>query len=101
MTPDIDWKAALEAEHASLPKRLERVALLAENANYWTDVHRLMPAAGVADILYEALDENARLREALGKALERLGASAFTNSEHAQAAEILRAALAEQEKDDE
>ena len=61
-TPKVDWKAALEAEHASLPERLERVALLAENANYWTDEHRLMPAAGVADILYEALDEIKRHR---------------------------------------
>ena len=62
MTPKIDWKAELEALDASLPERLERVALLAENANYWTDEHRLMPAAGVADILYEALDEIKRHR---------------------------------------
>lgn len=54
---EIDWKAALEAEHASLPERLEGVALMAETANYWTDEHRLMPASGVADILFEALDE--------------------------------------------
>lgn len=54
---EINWEAALEAEHASLPERLERVALTAETADYWTDEHRLMPAAGVADILYEALDE--------------------------------------------
>ena len=54
---DIDWKAELEAEHASLPERLERVARMAEAADYWTDEHRLMPASGVADILYEALDE--------------------------------------------
>lgn len=54
---EIDWKAALQAEHASLPERLERVARMAETADYWTDEHRLMPASGVADILYEALDE--------------------------------------------
>lgn len=54
---EINWKAALEAEHASLPERLERVARMAETADYWTDEHRLMPAAGVADILYEALLE--------------------------------------------
>jgi len=39
----------------------------------------------------------AKAVEALGKALERLEASLFTNSEHAQAAETIRSALTEQE----
>jgi hypothetical protein len=59
----IDWKAEMAALDASLPERLERLALMAETANYWTDEHRLMPAAGVADILYEALDEIKQHRE--------------------------------------
>jgi hypothetical protein len=53
----IDWKAEMAALDASLPERLERLALMAEIANHWTGDMRLMPAAGVADILYEALDE--------------------------------------------
>ena len=53
----IDWKAELEALHASLPERLERVVLMAEISNHYIDDMRVMPAAGVADILYEALDE--------------------------------------------
>lgn len=36
-------------------RRLERVALMAETANHYVDDMRVMPAAGVADILYEAL----------------------------------------------
>jgi len=58
----IDWQAALDEEHASLPERLERVALMAEIANHYIDDMRVMPAAGVADILYEALDEIRRHR---------------------------------------
>jgi hypothetical protein len=58
----IDWNAEMAALDASLPERLERLALMAETANYWTDEHRLMPAEGVADILYEALDEILRHR---------------------------------------
>ena len=54
---DIDWKAALEALDASLPERLERVVLMAEISNHYIDDMRVMPAAGVADILYEALFE--------------------------------------------
>jgi len=54
---EIDWQAALDALHASLPERLERVALMAEISNHYIDDMRVMPAAGVADILYEALDE--------------------------------------------
>ena len=57
MIPDIDWKAEMDALDASLPERLERVALMAEVANHYIDDMRVMPAAGVADILYEALFE--------------------------------------------
>ena len=57
MIPEIDWKAEMAALDASLPERLERLARRAETANYWTDEHRLMPAAGVADLIWEALDE--------------------------------------------
>jgi hypothetical protein len=56
-TTKIDWQAALDALDASLPERLERVALMAEIANHYIDDMRVMPAAGVADILYEALFE--------------------------------------------
>ena len=59
---EIDWKAALDALDASLPERLERVALMAEIANHYIDDMRVMPAAGVADILYEALSEIRRHR---------------------------------------
>ena len=45
--------------------RLERVALMAETANYWTDEHRLMPASGVADLIHEAMDEIVDLRAQL------------------------------------
>jgi hypothetical protein len=58
----IDWKVELATLDASLPERLERLALMAETANYWTDEHRLMPATGVADTLYDALDEIERYR---------------------------------------
>jgi hypothetical protein len=56
----IDWKAELAARHSSLPERLERLALMAlmaEIANHHIDDMRVMPAAGVADLIYEALDE--------------------------------------------
>ena len=54
---EIDWKAEMAALDASLPERLERVALMAEIANHHIDDMRVMPAAGVADIIYEALFE--------------------------------------------
>ena len=54
---EIDWNAEMAALDASLPERLERVALMAEIANHHIDDMRVMPAAGVADILYEALFE--------------------------------------------
>ena len=47
----------MAALDASLPERLERVALMAEIANHHIDDMRVMPAAGVADIIYEALFE--------------------------------------------
>ena len=62
MIPDIDWKAEMAALDASLPERLERVALTAAISNHHIDDMRVMPAAGVADILYEALDEIKRHR---------------------------------------
>jgi hypothetical protein len=48
--------------------RLERIALCAEVANHWTDDMRLMPAAGVADTIYEGM---ARI-DALVAEVERL-----------------------------
>jgi hypothetical protein len=53
----IDGKAAMAALDASLPERLERLALMAEIANHHIGDMRVMPAAGVADLIYEALDE--------------------------------------------
>jgi len=53
----INWKEEMEKLDTSLPERLEKVALMAETSDHWTDTERLMPAAGVADVLYEALDE--------------------------------------------
>ena len=38
-----------------LNEQLGKLALMAETANHWTDEHRLMPAAGVADIVYDAI----------------------------------------------
>jgi hypothetical protein len=57
MIPDIDWKAELEALDASLPERLEAVAQDAARSGLYIGDMRVMSAAGVADILYEALDE--------------------------------------------
>ena len=37
-------------------ERLKRLALTAETSNIWTDEHRLMPATGVADIIYDAIE---------------------------------------------
>lgn len=62
MIPEIDWNAEMAALDASLPERLERVALSAEISNHHIQGMRVMPAAGVADILYEALDEIKRHR---------------------------------------
>lgn len=54
---EIDWNAEMAALDASLSERLERLALMAEISNHHIGDMRVMPAAGVADILYEALDE--------------------------------------------
>ena len=58
----VDWKAEMAALNASLPARLERLAKMAEKSNHHVNYVRVMPAAGVADILYEALDEIRRHR---------------------------------------
>lgn len=60
---DIDWVVELQEMYASLPGRLEALAKAAETADHWTDKERLMPAAGVADLVYEALDEIMRWRK--------------------------------------
>lgn len=52
-----DWEAELEALDASLPERLERAARMAERSDIWTDTERLMPAAGIADLIWEAHSE--------------------------------------------
>ena len=57
MTNDIDWEAVMEALDASLPERLERAAQMAERSDIWTDTERLMPAAGIADLIWEAQSE--------------------------------------------
>jgi len=57
MTNDIDWEAEMEALDASLPRRLERAAEMAERSDMWTDTERLMPATGVADLIWEAHSE--------------------------------------------
>ena len=59
---EIDWKVELATLHSSLPERLERLALMAEISNHHIGDMRVMPAAGVADILYEALFEIKRHR---------------------------------------
>ncbi len=46
----------LKARIAELEEKLNKLALMAETSNHWTDEHRLMPAAGVADIIYEAIE---------------------------------------------
>ena len=57
MTSGIDWEAEMEALDASLPERLERAAQMAERSDMWTDTERLMPATGVADLIWEAHSE--------------------------------------------
>jgi len=47
---------SLKARIAELEEKLNKLALMAETSNHWTDEHRLMPAAGVADIIYEAIE---------------------------------------------
>ena len=55
--PEIDWNAEMAALDASLPDRLEAIAQSAARSGLHIEDLRVMPAAGVADILYEALDE--------------------------------------------
>lgn len=57
MTENIDWEAEMEALDASLPERLERAAHMAERSDIWTDTERLMPATGIADLIWEAHSE--------------------------------------------
>jgi hypothetical protein len=57
MTNDIDWEVEMEALDASLPRRLERAAQMAERSDIWTGTERLMPATGVADLIWEAHSE--------------------------------------------
>lgn len=67
-----------------LNEQLGKLALMAETANHWTDEHRLMPAAGVADIVYDAIQRieelEAKLAWAVGELEEML---MFQNSEAA------------------
>jgi hypothetical protein len=60
--PEIDWNAEMAALDASLPDRLEAIAQSAARSGVYVWDTRVMPAAGVADILYEALDEIRRHR---------------------------------------
>lgn len=39
-----------------LIEQLEKLADMAENSDRWADDERLMPAAGVADILYDVIE---------------------------------------------
>jgi hypothetical protein len=55
---------------ADIVALLERLALLAETSNRHIQDMRVMPAAGVADILYEAMDTIVDLRVALAVATE-------------------------------
>jgi hypothetical protein len=50
-----------------LNARLQRIALCAEVANHWTDGMRLMPAPGVADTIYEAMDRIEELEAKLSE----------------------------------
>jgi hypothetical protein len=52
--------------------QLERIALMAEVANHWTDDIRLMPASGVADVLHDAMDTIVDLRVDLETAHTRV-----------------------------
>ena len=45
--------------------KLERLALMAEIANHHIQDMRVMPAAGVADVIHEAMDEIVDLRAQL------------------------------------
>jgi hypothetical protein len=63
--PSGDGCAAMTKHYAldpDLPAQLEAVAEMAARSGLHIDDMRVMPAAGVADILYEALDEIKRHR---------------------------------------
>ena len=62
MIPEIDWKAEMAALDASLPERLERLARRAETSKTYVQEFRMMRAEGVADLIWEALDEIKRHR---------------------------------------
>jgi hypothetical protein len=49
--------AEREGPSNSLTTQLGALARVAEASDHWTGEERLMPAAGVADLIYEALDE--------------------------------------------
>jgi len=46
----------LNTNKSNLIERLERIALMAEIANHHIDDMRVMPAAGVADVLLETIE---------------------------------------------
>ena len=62
MIPEIDWKAEMAALDASLPERLERLARRAETSKTYVQEFRMMRAEGVAELIWEALDEIKRHR---------------------------------------
>ena len=57
----------MQAPMTDLNARLQRIALCAEVANHWTDDMRLMPASGVADTIYEAMDRIEELEAKLSE----------------------------------
>lgn len=56
----------------NLVKLMWRLALTAETADYWTDGKRLMPAAGVADIVGQAASRIEEMQDQLAKAADAL-----------------------------
>jgi len=52
-------------ENEDIVAKLERLALMAEIANHRIQDMRVMPAAGVADVIHEAMDEIVDLRAEL------------------------------------
>jgi len=67
----IDWNRELEEMDNNLVNELRTLARIAERADHWTDEERLMPASGVADTIYAALDKieglKRRVKELEGK----------------------------------
>jgi len=63
--PSGDGCAAMTLHYAldpDLPAQLERLAMRAETSKTYVQEFRMMRAEGVADIIYEALDEIKRHR---------------------------------------